>query len=242
MGIYDSQFRDWGILFRTTTVLLAIALSGSCGSKKQQTVGMNLAGTGVAKVPSVDPTLCDTKGKQVSTSDLNQDNRPDVWKLYETINDGGTKVQVLTCKQIDFDRDGRKDYVVAFHNKGGMLFEKIDFTFDGRFDSFTQYDRKTGLPYQVERDSDFDGAYDITEQYDAQGKLSAIQRDRNGDRNPDLWEQYEQGKLVAILYDDDFDKKVDRREEAPSETKDSPIPADQLDDAANSDAASDDQQ
>ncbi|MEO8707378.1 MAG: hypothetical protein ABI867_45545, partial [Kofleriaceae bacterium] len=31
----------------------------------------------------------------------------------------------------------------------------------------------------------------------------------------DLWEQYKDTVLLAILYDDDFDGKVDRREEIP---------------------------
>jgi len=30
-----------------------------------------------------------------------------------------------------------------------------------------------------------------------------------------MWEQYKDGVLIAILYDDDFDGKVDRREEIP---------------------------
>jgi hypothetical protein len=30
-----------------------------------------------------------------------------------------------------------------------------------------------------------------------------------------MWEQYKDGVLLAILYDDDFDGKVDRREEIP---------------------------
>ena len=42
-----------------------------------------------------------------------------------------------------------------------------------------------------------------------------MRRDRNGDSKPDQWEQYKDGVLIAILYDDDFDGKVDRREEIP---------------------------
>jgi hypothetical protein len=32
---------------------------------------------------------------------------------------------------------------------------------------------------------------------------------------PDRWEQYKDDILLAILYDDDYDGKVDRREEIP---------------------------
>ena len=42
-----------------------------------------------------------------------------------------------------------------------------------------------------------------------------MRRDSNGDGKPDVWEQYKDGILVAILYDDDFDGTVDRRDEIP---------------------------
>ena len=48
--------------------------------------------------------------------------------------------------------------------------------------------------------------------------LSNVRRDRNGDNQPDLWEQYKDTILIAILYDEDFDGKVDRREEIPGAT------------------------
>src|SRR5437868_5193099 len=79
----------------------------------------------------------------------------------------------------------------------------------------TLCDTKTGLKAEVERDTDFDGKFDVKEVYDSAGQLTRVHRDRNGDGQPDLWEQYKDGVLIAILYDDDFDGKVDRREEIP---------------------------
>jgi hypothetical protein len=79
----------------------------------------------------------------------------------------------------------------------------------------TVYDPKTGLKAEVERDTDFDGKFDVKEVYDSAGQLTSVRRDRNSDGQPDLWEQYKDGVLIAILYDDDFDGKVDRREEIP---------------------------
>ena len=38
------------------------------------------------------------------------------------------------------------------------------------------------------------------------------ERMRSCNGQPDVWEQYKDGALIAILYDDDFDGKVDRRE------------------------------
>ena len=192
---------------------LSVLVLGACHGKAEDTTPKNdSAETGV---PKVDPTLCDTNGKNVVTFDLNHDNKPDVWRLYKTEDEGGTKVEYLTCKQVDFDHDGRKDWVVAYNRKGNILFEKADFDYDGKWDISKIYDTKTGVVVEVERDTDFDGKFDVKEVYDSAGQLTSVRRDRNGDGQPDLWEQYKDGVLIAILYDDDFDGKVDRREEIP---------------------------
>lgn len=185
----------------------------ACHGKQEDTTPKN--DTVDNGVPKVDPTLCDTNGKNVVTYDLNHDGKPDVWRLYKTEDEGGTKIEYLTCKQVDFDHDGRKDWVVAYNRKGNMLFEKADFDYDGKWDMSAIYDTKTGLKVEVERDTDFDGKFDVKEIYDSAGQLSSVRRDRNGDGQPDQWEQYKDGVLIAILYDDDFDGKVDRREEIP---------------------------
>jgi len=191
-------------------VLLAFA--GACKGKNDKTTPSNTADT---SVPKVDPTLCDTNGKNVVTYDLNKDNRPDVWRLYKVEDEGGTKVEFMTCKQIDFNYDNKKDWVVAYNRKGVTLFEKADVDFDGRWDMSAIYDTKVNQKAEVERDTDFDGKFDVKEVYDSGGNLTSVRQDRNNDGNPDLWEQYKDAVLLAILYDDDFDGKVDRREEIP---------------------------
>jgi len=190
-------------------VLLAFA---ACKGKNEKTTPSNTADT---TVPKVDPTLCDTNGKNIVTYDLNKDNRPDVWRLYKVEDEGGTKIEFMTCKQIDFNYDNKKDWVVAYNRKGNTLFEKADVDFDGRWDMSAIYDTKVNQRAEVERDTDFDGRFDVKEVYDSGGNLTSIKQDRNGDGNPDLWEQYKDTILLAILYDDDFDGKVDRREEIP---------------------------
>ncbi|HMG54207.1 MAG TPA: hypothetical protein VK601_12010 [Kofleriaceae bacterium] len=192
--------------------LSALVLGGCGGTQEATTPKTDAADAGV---PKVDPTLCDTNGKNVVTYDLNHDGRPDVWRLYKTEDDGGTKVEYMTCKQVDFDHDGRKDWVVAYNRKGTTLFEKADFDYDGKWDMSAVYDTKSGVVAEVERDTDFDGKFDVKEVYDSGGQLTSVRRDRNGDGQPDLWEQYKDNVLIAILYDDDFDGKVDRRDEIP---------------------------
>jgi hypothetical protein len=193
--------------------LAALCLLVACHGSNKDTTVKNEANE--AGIPKVDPTLCDTSGKNVQTYDLNKDNKPDVWRLYKTEDEGGTKIEYMTCKQVDFDHDGRKDWVVAYNRKGNPIYEKADFDYDGKWDMSAVFDPKTGLVAEVERDTDFDGKFDVKEIYDSGGQLTSVRRDRNGDGQPDQWEQYRDGVLIAILYDDDFDGKVDRREEIP---------------------------
>ena len=190
-----------------------LLLVAACHSNDASTTPKNDAAD--QGIPKVDPTLCDTQGKNVQTYDLNHDNRPDVWRLYKTEDEGGTKVEFMTCKQVDFDHDGRKDWVVAYNRKGTPLYEMADFDYDGKWDMKAVFDAKTGLVAEVERDTDFDGKFDVQEIYDSAGQLSSVRRDRNGDGKPDVWEQYRDGQLIEILYDDNFDGKVDRKEEIP---------------------------
>ncbi|MFH0901991.1 MAG: hypothetical protein V2A73_15280, partial [Pseudomonadota bacterium] len=122
--------------------------------------------------------------------------------------------QIPTCKQVDLDHDGRKDYVVHYDDSGAALAEEFDFDFDGRFDSRYHYDRKTGKRYLTEHETGFDNKPDIWKKYDANERIDSIRRDRNGDGRPDYWEQYREGVLEAILFDDDYDGRIDRHEQS----------------------------
>jgi hypothetical protein len=195
----------------TVPALWLLVSLPACTGKKADTKPKDMD----TSIPKVDPTLCDTNGKNIVTFDLNHDNRPDVWRLYKVEDEGGTKVEFMTCKQVDFDHDGRKDWVVAYDRKGNQIYEKADFDRDGKWDMSTVFDPKTHARAEVERSSDFEGKFDVKEIYDTADSLTAVRLDRNGDGKPDVWEQYKDTVLLAILYDDDFDGKVDRREEIP---------------------------
>ena len=187
---------------RTQFLLSALlVVSAACKGKKSDTTPKNTGDSAAAKV---DGTLCETDGKRVAEHDLNKDGKPDVWRLY--------KDNVQTCKQLDFDHDGRKDWVEAYDASARPLYQKADFDYDGKFDMLTVLDPASGEPSEVERDTDFDGKFDVREVY-AAGQLTSVRRDRNGDQKPDLWEQYVDGKVAATTYDDDFDGKVDRRDD-----------------------------
>jgi hypothetical protein len=199
--------------------VLGLALAACGGGQKTGGATQNIAGSDAAgstdlQIPKVDEALCDAKGKDVQQFDLNRDNKPDIWKLYKSQNEKGTTVSIMTCEQVDLDHDGKKDYVVRYDDTGAILSEEYDFDFDAKFDARFHYDKKTGNKYLVERTSGFSGKPDSWEKYTAAGKLDSIRRDRNADGKPDLWEQYREGILEKILYDDDYDGKVERQEEA----------------------------
>src|SRR5688572_3457399 len=153
-------------LSKLVVIAGAVLASGACKGKKNDTTPKNSASL---EVPKVDPTLCETSGKNVVTYDLNKDNKPDVWRLYRTEDEGGTKIEFMTCKQVDFDHDGRKDWVVGYNRKGNPLFEKADFDYDGRFDMSAIFDTKTAKVAEVERDIDRNGTMDVKEIYDSSG-------------------------------------------------------------------------
>jgi hypothetical protein len=181
---------------------LALALV-ACKGKKADTTPKNTGGD----TSKMDATLCESSGKREATYDLNKDGKPDIWRLY--------KGETLSCKEIDFDHDGKKDWLVAYDGSGKIVYQKADFDFDGKFDMAAVFDPATGHRQEVERDTDFDGKFDIKEIYAADGNLQSVRRDRNGDNLPDQWDQYVDGVLTATTYDDNFDGKVDRREDAP---------------------------
>lgn len=197
-------------------VLSSVFPAAGCGGKDKGPSGpqeqMTDSGPAALTIPKVDPELCDARGKKVETFDLNRDNQADVWKLYKSVEQGGTRLEILTCKQVDYDHDGRKDYVAIYSDTGEMIAEEFDFTFEGRIDARRHYDRQTGRKVLVERDSDHDKKPDVWEKYNSDGLLESVRRDSNGDGKPDIWEEYDNGVLVAILYDDDYDQRVDRRE------------------------------
>lgn len=198
-------------------LLLAAGAIGlaACGGKSKGANGPErLDDTlGGLVVPKVDTSLCDTTGKRVATYDLDRDNRPDVWKIFATVKERGVETEVMTCKQVDFDRDGVKDYVVTYRETGQMTSEEADLTFDGRFDSRHHFDKDGDTLYLIERDTDHDKKPDVWEKYGDDARLESVRRDTNADGKPDVWEQYVNGELMAILYDDDHDHRVDRKEQ-----------------------------
>jgi len=223
-----------------TTFLLGVGagvLLAACGGGNKNATGGATTGMGTSmsgerpedlNVPQIDPTRCDASGadKRVAAYDLNHDDKPDAWKIFKSKDERGTKIEVMTCKQVDLDHDAqsRKDYVVLFDDQGTMVTEEFDFDFDGRFDARRHYDKNSGKRTLVERNTDFDDKPDLWEEFDTSERVERVLRDRNADSRPDYWELYNSGTLEAILYDEDFDGKVDKREDSATATPPSDAP------------------
>jgi hypothetical protein len=149
--------------------------------------------------PNVDRTKCDEKGKNVITADTNLDQKPDVWKFYQTVDVGGQKTEILTCKEVDLNHDGKVDLVSYYDDKGAQItMDEADADFDGKFD-VTRY-FVNGKKVREELDTNFDQKPDVW-QYFEDEKLVRQERDTNGDGKVDEWEYYEGGKLDRIGYD-----------------------------------------
>jgi hypothetical protein len=191
-------------------VLALLACDGKKGS----------GGESTTPIARHDRSRCNTQGKRVVTLDLNRDGQPDVWQLFESKSEGGTKVDVLTCKEVDLNFDGRKDLWNYYDDQGNLRMEEFDLDFDGRIDLVTFL--SGGQVVRQEMDTDYDGKPDIWKHYEG-GVLVRVERDSNRDGRVDYREFYEGGQLDRINYDRDGDGRLEswdrvKGENAPTDT------------------------
>lgn len=185
-------------------------LAAGCSGADQKGAG---TAAGITRTKE-DRSRCDAKGKRVVTLDLNQDKQADVWKIYATKSEGGSKVEILTCKEQDINFDGRKDIWVYYDDQGNREMEEMDFDFDGRIDLVTI--RRGGKVVRQEMDTNFDGKADIVK-YFTEEVLERVERDSNNDGKVDYWEYYEGGQLDRVGYDKDGDGKPEEFDRAPAQ-------------------------
>src|SRR5882762_8306394 len=140
--------------------LVAMSLAASawltaCGSTQHAGEMSSMNDSNVPNAPTIDRSKCSDKGKEIVTADTNQDKKPDVWKFFATSVQSGQKVQVLTCKQVDLNHDGKLDMVYYYDDKGTQTtLEEFDLDFDGKFDVTTYYAQ--GKKVREELDTNFD--------------------------------------------------------------------------------------
>jgi antitoxin component YwqK of YwqJK toxin-antitoxin module len=184
----------------------------ACGGE-QKPGTVNPGNAGMAGATPVDRSRCKAEGKHVVTADLNGDNKADVWKYYVP---NGQGADVLTCKQIDYNRDGKVDSVYYYDDTGTQTtLEEFDMDFDGRFEETVYY--VNGKKVRIEMDMDFDGKTDVWKFFE-DDKLVRMERDTDNNGKVDQWEYYEGGKLDRIGYDTTGSGKVDKWDRAPEGT------------------------
>src|SRR5262249_24955874 len=78
------------------------------------------------RAPPPGVTACEEKGQKPITIDVNKDGKADVWKYMQTVEEQGTKVDVLVCKEVDLNYDGNKDMWVHYDSQGNVTLEEFD--------------------------------------------------------------------------------------------------------------------
>src|SRR4051812_4783362 len=186
---------------------------GSSSSNKGAEMASAPGGSNIPTAPNVDRSKCTEAGKRVVTGDTNQDKKADVWKYFVSKSSGGNNVEVLVCKQVDLNHDGKLDLVTYYDDTGNIIeMEEADLDLDGKFDSIYYYSQ--GKKVREESDMNFDQRPDIWKYFEDE-KLVRIERDTNNDGRVDEWQYYEGGKLDRIGYDSTGNGKVDRWDRAP---------------------------
>ena len=209
----DLQVRRWPPdLLRASAIGVGMWLAAGCGSSQSagpQTQA-NAGGLSEAAGPAVDRSRCQAAGKQVVEADTNLDKKPDVWKYYVP---NGQGAEVLACKQVDLNHDGKVDIIYYYDDTGSQsVLEEFDLDFDGRIDLTVYYAH--GKKIREELDTNYDGKPDLWKFYE-DDKLVRLERDSDYNGRVDQWEYYEAGKLDRIGYDTSGSGKVDKWDRAP---------------------------
>lgn len=145
---------------------------------------------------------CDSKDGRESLVDLNQDDIPDVRKVYKTVG----KDEVLVCREADMNFDGVKDIFVFFDDQGVIIRDEVDLDYDKQVDIISTYAK--GKVVKQEMDTNSDGLVDRVRHLKNDMPFR-VEGDMNGDGQIDLWEYYEDGKLVRLGTDDNGDGRAD---------------------------------
>jgi hypothetical protein len=192
--------------------LIVVGGVAGCGGSPKH-AEMASSGSNAPAGPAVDRSKCNDKDKHVVTADTDMDKKPDVWKYFRTVDVGGQKTEVIACKQVDLNHDGKIDSVYYYDDRGVQTeLEEFDLDLDGKFDVTVYY--ANGKKVRQEYDTNYDQRTDLWKFFEDE-KLVRIERDTNGDGKVDEWQYFEGGKLDRIGYDSTGSGHVDRWDRAP---------------------------
>ena len=143
----------------------------------------------------------------VERFDLDGDGRPDVFKHWRVVRQGGqvpAGTRLLARREVDLDFDGKVDMITEYDVQGRVALERLDLDFDGRFDAVDHYEN--GQLVLREMELGYDQRPKVWKYYE-NGQLVRKERDLRGEGRPQEWEYFDGGRLVRIGRDVDGDGK-----------------------------------
>lgn len=186
---------------RTAIVLLSLLVAIGCAGDDKVTKGdRKLKGPKIKEKRTKD-------GKLVLEFDHNDDDKPDIIKIFEEYpdpDDPAVTLRRLLTMRIDVNSDGQFNIERDYNALGKVASEKTDTDLNGTFDLVTYYDKGA----ISRKDILLEGKVDASRYY-ANGVLLRVERDTNGNGKVDYWEYYEEGVLDRIGRDFNADGRAD---------------------------------
>src|SRR5438067_739900 len=119
--------RPLGSTLAALTLALSLAGCKTTDTKPEATTANKAEQPGAG---DKDKSRCDRSGKKITTVNIDNDGKPEVWKFYASVVENGATLEVLTCKEVDLNRDGKKDAWIYYENNGNVANEEYDLDFD----------------------------------------------------------------------------------------------------------------
>ncbi|MFB6351086.1 MAG: hypothetical protein ABEN55_01340 [Bradymonadaceae bacterium] len=194
--------------------LLVVGLiTGGCGDQNKQAADKD---TEKAKENDLPDSVyakrkregeLDREGKKVQSVDLNQDGRPDQWKIH---SESGNRLWIAR----DMNFDGQVDVWQYPDDAGEVVEEEMDLDMDGTVDLVTYY--KNAKIRRKELSVNFDEKFSIVKFYNKEGKLLRVERDEDRDGTTDVWEYYDdKGNRERVGWDENGDGVPDTFDKMP---------------------------
>ena len=178
------------------------------------TVCLLLVGCGSASKAKRDQAQQKKAGDDLTERyDLNGDGKPDLEKVYSLSKDAdGQEVKTLVEKRLDLDHNGRFDMISRYDEGERLVSESVDLDFDGTFDGERKYEN--GLLVEEQLSPGFDGNTGVWRYFGENGELVRKARDTNSNGRPDTWEYFAEGRIVRYGFDRDGDGQPEYFEDA----------------------------
>lgn len=190
-------------------VSAASVASAGCGSTKK-TIHASTDGSSAPQSSAPSQYLCDYANRsdvQIVVSSSPGAEEPNIRRVYRILGTGDDTRQVMVCREVDTNFDGRSDAVRYYSEEGESLREAADSDYSGATDTWLEFTK--GSVSKVSRDTTGNGKPDEIRYY-VRGSLRRVERDTNGDTQPDVWEIYREGRLERVGTDLNGDGRVDR--------------------------------